>query len=72
MEKHRWYVGISPGKRYQAFKATTTPTVESHGAVYLYAIGPFRTKRAALWVERFGPFSPPQFHTVNDAERLAR
>ena len=38
---------------------------------YQAVIGPFRTKRAALWSEKYG-FNNPHFQTVNDAERLSK
>jgi hypothetical protein len=38
---------------------------------FKYAIGPFVTKRAALWAEKYG-LNNPHFQHVRDAERLSR
>ncbi len=75
--KMKWYIGIDnrsehPGQlgSYSAFKYPHTPTRNEtpwFGAV----IGPFRTKRAALWAEKYGR-SNPHFQHVDDAERLAK
>jgi len=44
----RWYVGQKMGKR-GAFQSEEAPTEVSHGHLYAAVIGPFRTKRAAIW-----------------------
>ena len=67
--KMNWYVGLA-ATTYAliAFRASATPT-ETSG--YLAVIGPFRTKRAALWAEKYGS-NNPHFQHVNDAERLSK
>ena len=65
----RWYVGHT-GTGLEAFSSPVTPTATltpQYGAV----VGPFRTKRAALWAEKHG-YLNPHFQHVNDAERLSR
>jgi len=65
----KWYVGIAATTRaYIAFRASDTPT-EASG--YLAVIGPFKTKRGALWAEKYGR-SNPHFQHVDDAERYAK
>jgi hypothetical protein len=65
----RWYVGIAATTRaYTAFLASNAPTEVSG---YLYVIGPFKTKRGALWAEKYGKDNP-HFQHVNDAERYAK
>ena len=50
--KMKWYVGLAVTTyALIAFRASSTPT-EASG--YLAVIGPFRTKRAALWAESMG------------------
>lgn len=66
-----WYVG-KRGLQFEAFKwwRQRPPTEETHpqfGAV----IGPFRTRRGAVWAEKYG-LNNPHFQHVNDAERLAK
>ena len=38
---------------------------------YTCVVGPFKTKRAALWAEKHG-YNNPHFQHVNDAERLSK
>jgi len=67
--KMNWYVGLAVTTyALIAFRASATPT-EASG--YLAVIGPFRTKRAALWAEKYGS-NNPHFQHVNDAERLSK
>jgi len=68
--KQKWYVGINDGK-YEAFRTPTEPTRKTHSFLYAAVIGPFRTKRAAMWAEKNGNMNP-HFYGVNDAERLSR
>ena len=65
----KWYVGIDGGK-YEAFRTSTEPTHESHSMLYGAVVGPFKTKRAALWAEKYGSMNP-HFRHVDDAERLS-
>lgn len=65
----QWYVGKNHRTwKLDAFCADKTPTWETHGQTYAYAIGPFRTKRAALWAEQ----NQWYFSTVSEAETRAR
>ena len=66
----KWYVGCYHGER-EAFRYATNPTGESHGDLYGAVIGPFKTKRAALWAAKYGRGNP-HFRHVDDAERLSR
>jgi len=57
--KGRWYIGV-PHDRDDiafAFQSLHIPTTQSHGHLYTFSYGPFRTLRAALakgpWVGRF-------------------
>lgn len=69
---NKWYVGIERETlNYVAFKSTLTPTEQSHGEIYAGVIGPFVTKRAAMFTEKYGQGNPHIQH-VNDAERLAK
>jgi len=69
--KRKWYVGRDKAWTYRAFSLAYRPTERKQGRRWVYVIGPFRTKRAALWVERFGELNP-HFRSVEDAEQLAR
>jgi hypothetical protein len=66
----RWYVGIKSANHYVAFRYAYSPT-ELDDLPYLAVIGPFTTKRAALWAEKYGPMNP-HFRHVNDAEHFSR
>jgi len=65
-----WYVGRSPHGLI-AFMSDALPTHKTYRKLYSSVIGPFKTKRGALWAEKYGNRNP-HFQTVNDAERLAR
>ena len=46
--RKRLYVGYRrPDRVREIIRASSAPTEESHGATYWYAVGPFRTLRAA-------------------------
>lgn len=66
---NKWYVGCNGAER-ATFKATSTPTRESHGGTYAAVIGPFVTRRGAEYMARHGGDNPLLQH-VNDAERYA-
>ena len=67
----RWYVGYNQDRcGLTAFRCICTPTRESHGRAYFAVMGPFRTQRAARFMERYGSGNPHIYH-VDDAERLA-
>ena len=65
------YVGQTAEKRV-VFHVSNEPTFESHGEIYAACIGPFRTKRAALWMaDPVRGQGNPHCQCVADAERLA-
>lgn len=68
--KRKWYVGRTKDKRMVPFNASSLPTADSHGHVYVYAIGPFVTKRGAIFCSKncFGPV----LQTVVEFERAAK
>lgn len=66
----KWYVGCC-ASNYKAFRASETPTVKSHGEDYYAVIGPFQTKRGALFCARMG-YGYPHAQTVGEYEQLAR
>jgi hypothetical protein len=63
------------GKRLQGdwilFASPVPPTKETHGHLYTSAQGPFKTRLAARWFNRYGRGNP-YVHTAANAERLAR
>ena len=64
--RSQWYVGYK-GISAIAFKSQSTPTPSTG---YNAVTGPFRTKRAAQFMAKFGR-NNPHCQTVHDAERLA-
>lgn len=72
MTKHHFWVGIEHNTgKYKAFRYVKTPTRANCGDLFVAVIGPFRTKRAALWAEAYGR-NNPHFQHVEDAERLSK
>jgi hypothetical protein len=71
--RRRWYVGVPARSRegFKAFQCAYTPSQRKQGRIYLYVIGPFRSKRGALWAEKFG-FGNPAFYGVAAAERISK
>lgn len=71
--KKLWYVEHT-GTGLVAYRSSKEPTFQhpydSDGIHRGVTIGPFKTKRAAMWVEKFG-YRNPHFLHVNDAERFA-
>jgi hypothetical protein len=72
----RYYLGVrlkwrGKGQKFEIFRSKDMPTNASHGKLYIYVIGPFRTKRACTWAEKYGA-NNPHFQNVNDAERLCQ
>ena len=67
--RKRWYIGHQrqTGTRV-AFQAEVTPTAESHGHLYGWVTGPFRTKRAAIYGCQPGAY----WATIAEAERAAK
>lgn len=70
MNRQRFYVGLSNGKR-EVFKSASVPTEVTHGERYQAVIGPFQTKRGAEFMAKHGA-NNPHVQTVVDAERIAR
>ncbi len=66
-----YYLGKRPQGDWVLFASPAAPTKETHGHLYTCAQGPFRTRLAARWFNRYG-WGNPHVHTVADAERLAR
>ena len=64
------WVGGKNGKR-EIFRHHGKPDEVSHGHLYSYAIGPFRTMRGAEYMRDYGA-NNPHLQTVADAERIAR
>jgi hypothetical protein len=67
--KKQWYVGLVRNG-LEAFRSELTPTETKYGMVYKCVVGPFKTRRAALWAEKYG-YNNPHFQTVKDAERIS-
>lgn len=68
----KYYVGKSSktGKR-EKFLSATKPTQQSHGKMYSYVIGPFKTKNGAIIMAKYGE-NNPHLQTVGDAEKMAK
>ena len=66
-----YYLGKRPQGVWVLFASARTPTQETHGHLYTCAQGPFRTRLAARWFNRYG-WGNPHVRTVADAEHLAR
>ncbi len=72
----RYFVGLVTvrvpglGGSRELFRSATVPTFDTHGARYGATIGPFRTKRGAIFMRDHGRANP-HCQCVNDAERIA-
>ena len=67
----KWYVGHIRGTRHlEAFTSEKTPTPKDF-PTYAAVVGPFKTRRGAVWAEKYG-YNNPHFQHVNDAERIAK
>jgi hypothetical protein len=66
-----YYLGNRPQGDWVLFASARTPTQETHGHLYTCAQGPFRTRLAARWFNRYG-WGNPHVRTVADAEHIAR
>lgn len=67
----RWYIGHKRNGDLVALQ-TVHGDLESHfHGAYFALTGPFRTKRAALWAEKYGR-NNPHFQCVADAERISK
>lgn len=67
-----YYVGIriDTGIR-EAFKSETAPTRDSHGSKYGACVGPFKTKRGAEFLVKYGKGNP-HLTDVNTIEKIAK
>jgi hypothetical protein len=68
---HKWYLGLRAGAPRTIFQAERDPTHDTHGTVYDAVIGPFVTKRGAIFMRDYGAGNP-HCRCVAEAERLAR
>lgn len=63
--RKRWFVGNNLDKYIrEAFKSDEVPTVATHGHLYTYVIGPFKTKRCAQWAKNH------QFTTLQTVDEM--
>ena len=69
--RKRLYVGVKNDYTRETFWSPETPTGESHGHLYAYVIGPFRTKAGAVFMRDYGA-NNPHCQCVYQAERIAR
>jgi len=65
----QYYIGHNKGTRH-LFYSDSPVTEQTHGHLYAAVIGPFRTKRGALFMLECGG-NNPHCRSVADAERLA-
>lgn len=65
------YVGIRHDGTRELFRASSGPTEELYGSLYVYVVGPFRTVRGANFMRLYGK-NNPHCQCVSDAERLAK
>lgn len=66
----RYYIGLKDGDRH-LFYSDAPVTQEAYGILYNAVIGPFITKRAAVYMLQHG-VNNPHLQTVNDAERISK
>lgn len=66
----RYFVGITPKLENIVFRSEVIPTSDTHGNIYLAVIGPFRTKRAAVFMANC--HNNPHCRSVSDAERISK
>ena len=70
MAHKQFYVGLTPQHR-MVFSSQITPTEASHGDKYNAVIGPFATKRGAIFMQEHGAGNP-HCRNVAEAEKLGR
>jgi len=68
--KNKYYIGLKSGDRH-LFKSFTNPTQNNYGGIYNAVIGPFKTKRGAIFMLEHG-VNNPHCRCVADAERLSK
>jgi hypothetical protein len=71
MDRRKFYVGVKSTLSREVFSSLPVPTEETILGRYLYAIGPFRTKRGAEFMAKHGA-NNPHCVTVQQAEKLAK
>jgi hypothetical protein len=71
MPRLRYYLGLKSPATREIFRAGDTPTAVSHGDRFAAVVGPFRTKRGAIFMRDYGRANP-HCRCVDDAERLGR
>ena len=69
--KRKHFIGVTRTGRFVAFTTIEEPTESNFCNSYIALIGPFSTRKAADWAEKYGRGNP-HFQTVNDAEKLCR
>ena len=67
----RLYVGVKSDLKRETFWSADVPTRSSHGDMFAYVIGPFRTKAGAVFMRDYGDGNP-HCRCVSEAEKLAR
>jgi len=65
------WVGLKTGLTREVFRNADTPTFDSHGHLYGAVIGPFRTRRGADFMAKYG-YGNPHCRCVSEAEKLAK
>jgi len=74
--RKKYYVGMKKDWTLEAFLSEVEPAQHSishrtHGHIYRFVVGPFRTKRGALFFEQYG-HNNPHCCNVSQTERLAK
>ncbi len=67
-QTRRQYVGIVAGTRDRVAFSSTLPVTPHYYPEYAAVIGPFKTKRAAVWAAH----NPCNWSHVSDAETLSK
>ena len=63
-------IACPSGMTHVVFRADASPTFATHGEHFAAVMGPFRTKRAAIFTAETRP--NPHVQTVADAERIVK
>ena len=53
MNAKQWHVGVKKGYHADIFKATGEVTESTHGRLYKFCFGPYRTQREAIQVAMY-------------------
>ncbi len=70
----KYYIGVNltdAGQRWRVFTAKTEPNHQTHGATFIYVIGPFPSRSTAAIMAHFGKGNP-HLQTVSQAVRMAK